>query len=79
MYDITKGQLYSIFNNVFGEQNSRAEITCFRIDKRHRKAYVANNQGQIYVINCQNGVITKNVTQYLEDRKNIKKEGLGGK
>jgi hypothetical protein len=43
MYDITKGQLYSIFNNVFNEDIARSEITCFRIDKRHRKAYVANN------------------------------------
>jgi len=45
----------------------KAEITKFRIDKRHRKAYVANNLGQIFVINCNNGVVMKNVTHFLED------------
>ena len=52
MYDITKGQLFSIFNNIFQEPTAKSEITVFRIDKRHRKAYIANNNGYIYVINC---------------------------
>jgi hypothetical protein len=38
------------------------QITKFCIDKKHRKAYVANNMGQINVINCQNGVVLKEVT-----------------
>lgn len=65
------GKLVTVFSNVFKEEERRSEITAFRIDKRHRKAYVANNHGEIFVINCQNGVILKNVTQYLEDQKNI--------
>ena len=38
------------------------QITKFCIDKKHRKAYVANNIGHINVINCQNGVVLKEVT-----------------
>ena len=52
MYDIEKGQLQSIHMNIFQEDPITSEITRFKIDKRHRKAYVANNQGIIYVINC---------------------------
>lgn len=71
MYDLEKGQLQAMHTNIFQEEQMTAEITKFKIDKRHRKAYVANNQGKIIVINCQNGVVMKNVTQYIEDRKNI--------
>ena len=73
MYDIAKGQLYSLHTNLFGEDAGKAEITKLKIDKRHRKAYISNNKGEIIVINCQNGIVMKNVTQYLEDRKNIKR------
>jgi hypothetical protein len=38
---------------------------------------VANNKGEIFVINCQNGVIIKNVTQYIEDLRNIKEYDQG--
>lgn len=62
MYEIEKGELHSIHTNIFQEDPMASEITRFKIDKRHRKAYVANNHGTIYVINCQNGVILKNVT-----------------
>ena len=72
MYDISKGKLQSLHNNIFQEEGSKSEITKFKIDKRHRKAYVANSQGLIFVVNCQSGVIIKNVTQYLEDNKNLK-------
>jgi len=34
------------------EENGMSEITKFKIDKRNRKAYVANNLGQIFVVNC---------------------------
>ena len=74
MYDIEKGELQSIHMNIFQEDAITSEITRFKIDKRHRKAYVANNMGTIYVINCQNGVFLKNVTQYIEDQKNIAKQ-----
>lgn len=47
------------------------EIASFKIDKRHRKAYIASNTGIILVINATNGVVIKNVTQYIEDQKNI--------
>ena len=73
MYDMMTGKLVTIFSNVFKEENLKSDISVFRIDKRHRKAYVANNHGEIFVINCQNGVFLKNVTQYLEDQKNIKR------
>lgn len=76
MYDIAKGRLQSLHTNIFQEEQVKSEITCFKIDKRHRKAYVANNLGQILVINCQNGVMMKNVTQYLEDKKNIKEHNF---
>lgn len=62
MYDIGKGRLQSMHMNLFREDIISSEITKFRIDKRHRKAYVANNQGRIFVINAQNGVVLKNVT-----------------
>ena len=62
MYDMITGKLMSIYNNVFKEEYPTCEITNFKIDKRHRCAYVSNNKGRIYVINCQNGVILKNVT-----------------
>lgn len=62
MYDIGKGNLYSLHTNLFQEEVPRAEITKLRIDKRHRKAYVSNNKGEIFVINCQNGIVMKNVT-----------------
>ena len=62
MYDIGKGRLQSMHMNLFREDVISSEITKFRIDKRHRKAYVANNQGRIFVINAQNGVVLKNVT-----------------
>jgi pantothenate kinase len=55
--------LVNIHDNVFKEDGQQvAEITKFCIDKPHRKAYVANNLGQIIVINCQSGVIIKSVT-----------------
>lgn len=72
MYDLLSGKLKSILNNVFKkEEIGRLDITAFRMDKRHRKAYIANSKGEIFVINAQNGVMLKNVTQYLEDKKNI--------
>lgn len=49
-------------NNVFDNLGTHGDITKFRIDKRHRKAYVANNLGQIIVVNCQSGVQLKTVT-----------------
>lgn len=74
MYDIETGRLNSIYNNLFKDATSdKVEITIFKIDKRHRKAYVATNSGKIYVINCQNGVILKNVTQYQEDEEYVKR------
>ena len=78
MYDILTSKLITVLNNVFKiDQGQRPEITAFKIDKRHRKAYVANNKGEIFVINCQNGVIIKNVTQYIEDLRNIKEYDQG--
>mgnify|MGYP000882961258 CR=1 FL=1 len=62
MYEIETGKLISIYNNIFKDSSDNVEITIFKIDKRHRKAYVATNTGRIYVINCQNGVVLKNVT-----------------
>ena len=62
MYDLTNGKLISIYNDVFGEENSGENITKFKIDKPHRKAYVASDSGKVYVINCQNGVLLKKVT-----------------
>ena len=62
MYDVLTSKLITILNNVFKDFETKPEITSFAIDKRHRKAYVANNLGEIYVINSQNGVIIKNVT-----------------
>ena len=62
MYDVTNGKLQSLHNNIFQEDGGKSEITKFKIDKRHRKAYVANSQGQVFVVNCQSGVIIKNVT-----------------
>jgi len=50
MYDIEKGVMTAIHADIFQEDGS--EITKFKIDKRFRKAYVANNQGKIIVINC---------------------------
>lgn len=73
MYDIEKGELKSIHMNIFQENPIQSEITTFKIDKRHRKAYVANSAGTIYVINCQSGVVLKNVTQFREDRQNIER------
>lgn len=52
MYDMITGKLMSIYNNVFKEEFPTCEITMFKIDKRHRCAYVSNNKGRIYVINC---------------------------
>ena len=52
MYDLINGKLISIYNDVFGEDNPNDEITKFKIDKKHRKAYVASNTGKVYVINC---------------------------
>lgn len=75
MYDVTQGRLQSLHNNIFQEDGAKSEITKFKIDKRHRKAYVASSQGQIFVVNCQSGVIIKNVTQYLEDHRNMKELG----
>ena len=72
MYDMITGKLVSVYNNIFKEEFQVSEITNFKIDKRHRCAYVSNNLGRIYVINCQNGVILKNVTQFQEDQDNIK-------
>lgn len=58
MYDMLTGGLHTILNRVFKTEDvADLEITAFRIDKRHRKAYIANNKGQIYVINAQNGVL----------------------
>lgn len=73
MYDISNGNLQALHNNIFDAMTVNGEITCFRIDRRHRKAYIANNQGYIIVINCQSGVRLKNVTQFLEDRAEIKR------
>lgn len=42
-------------------------MTRYKIDKRNRKAYIANNQGDILVINCENAVKLKSVTS--EDEK----------
>ena len=52
MYDLTNGKLISIYGDIFGEDNITDDITKFKIDKKHRKAYVASNTGKIYVINC---------------------------
>ena len=43
MYDLKQGSLQSLINNIFMEENGMSEITKFKIDKRNRKAYVANN------------------------------------
>lgn len=45
MYDLKNGQLQAMHNNVFDNLGTNGDITKFRIDKRHRKAYVANNLG----------------------------------
>ena len=50
MYDVTNGKLQSLHNNIFQEDGGKSEITKFKIDKRHRKAYVANSQGQVFVV-----------------------------
>jgi hypothetical protein len=63
MYDLTSGKLTQLIGNIFQEEILKAEVTKFKIDARHRKAYVANNLGQIFVINCENGVILKQVTE----------------
>ena len=76
MYCLITGRLMSIYNNIFKEDYPTAEITNFKIDKRHRCAYVSNNKGRIYVINCQNGVCLKNVTQFQEDQDNIKNSNV---
>lgn len=74
MYDLKTGKLDALHNNVFeGLSNPNGEITKFIIDKPHRKAYVADNNGSIIVINCQTGVKLKNVTQYLEDKAEIRR------
>ena len=50
-----------MYNNIFDiddnddELVAKPELSKFLIDKRHRKAYVSNNLGEIYIINCQNG------------------------
>lgn len=70
MYDLKSGILIGLHNKVFDairddkaqEVQDMPQITKFCIDKKHRKAYVANNMGQINVINCQNGVVLKEVT-----------------
>jgi len=72
MYDILTGVLYTILPRVFRQEEDDVEISAFKIDKRHRKAYISNNKGQIYVINSQNGVIVKKVTQYNDDHKDLK-------
>jgi hypothetical protein len=51
MYDLINGKLISIYSEVFGEDNND-DITKFKIDKMHRKAYVTSNTGKVYVINC---------------------------
>lgn len=52
MYDAMTGKLESILGNIFKNENeSKIEITAFKIDKRNRKAYIANNKGEILVIN----------------------------
>jgi hypothetical protein len=72
MYDLPTGVITGMHNNLFDRGDEEAQgratghITRFCIDKRHRKAYVANNHGQISLINCQNGVVLKNVTDVLE-------------
>jgi hypothetical protein len=35
------------------------DITKFKIDKRHRKAYIANNKGDIIVVDIRSGIIIK--------------------
>lgn len=73
MYDLQTGQLITILNKVFKQEESEdLEISAFTIDARHRKAYIGNNKGEIFVINSQNGVIIKNVTQFMEDQINLK-------
>jgi len=70
MYDLAKANLRSLYTNVFNEDEQvlqQAEITQFKIDKQHRKAYISNNHGQIIVINCQNGAVIKNVTDDYVD------------
>jgi hypothetical protein len=42
---------------VFGDTDS--VITCFKLDKRHRKCYVTSNKGIGKVLNIQNGVCLK--------------------
>ena len=66
MYNLEDGKLVNLHSNVFCEDDNDqiAEITKFCIDKRHRKAYVANNFGEIIVINCQSGVKIKQVVGY---------------
>ena len=50
-YNLKKGSLDSLHANIFPEGGNQSEITKFKIDKRHRKAYVSNREGQIFVIN----------------------------
>lgn len=76
MYDLEKGSLSAIHNRVFEDLDKAGDITKFRIDRRHRKAYVASNTGHIIVINCQSGVKIKNATQYLQDKAEIKRAEL---
>lgn len=65
MYNLENGKLMNLHGNIFQEDDVQvAEITKFCIDKRHRKAYVANNFGEIIVINCQSGVKIKSVISH---------------
>ena len=50
--------LISLYDNIFNvndnddELIAKPDLTKFLIDKRHRKAYVSNNIGEVFVINC---------------------------
>lgn len=50
MYDLKNGKLMGLHNKIFEVQENddvhdRPIITKFCIDKKHRKAYIANNFG----------------------------------
>ena len=79
LYSCSDGDLLVFHQNVFQDP----QLSCVRIrqDARHRKAYLASNDGQITVTNIQSGVALKQVFEDEETHKRIEqfKQRAAGK
>lgn len=74
-YDVNSGKLRSLSTNPFAKDPmaGRSHITAYVSGALHRKFYLANNLGEVYMVNSKNAEQIKAVNRVAEDRATLRK------